>query len=79
MSQHDNISVGRLPDKISHRSLKASPPGLILSRRSLLRQIGVAGVSLAAMPAFADELIKLPLPSDPRERPLTHDFPQKPT
>ena len=77
MSQHDNISVGRLPDKISHRSLKASPPGLILSRRSLLRQIGVAGVSLAAMPAFADELIKLPLPSDPRERPLTHDFPQK--
>lgn len=77
MSQHDSISVGRLPDKINHRSLNASPPGLILSRRSLLRQIGVAGVSLAAMPAFADELIKLPLPSDPRERPLAHDFPQK--
>jgi DMSO/TMAO reductase YedYZ molybdopterin-dependent catalytic subunit len=48
-----------------------------MSRRSLLRHIGLAGLSLAALPAFADELIKLPLPSGPRERPLTHDFPQK--
>jgi DMSO/TMAO reductase YedYZ molybdopterin-dependent catalytic subunit len=77
MSQHDSVSVGRSPDRISHRALKESPSGLILSRRSLLRQIGVSGVALAALPALADESIKLPLPSDPRERPLTHDFPQK--
>jgi DMSO/TMAO reductase YedYZ molybdopterin-dependent catalytic subunit len=63
--------------KTSYRLVKASAPGRILSRRSLLCQIGVAGVSLAAAPAFGDELIKLPLPSDPRERPFTHDFPQK--
>jgi DMSO/TMAO reductase YedYZ molybdopterin-dependent catalytic subunit len=50
-----------------------------LSRRSLLRQIAIAGVSLAAAPALADDLIKLPLPGGPRERPLTHDFPQKAT
>ena len=48
-----------------------------LSRRSALRKIGVAGLSLLATPALADELVKLPLPSDPRERPMTHDFPQK--
>jgi DMSO/TMAO reductase YedYZ molybdopterin-dependent catalytic subunit len=47
------------------------------SRRSVLRQIGLAGLSLATVPAWADELIKLPLPSDPRERPITRDFPQK--
>jgi DMSO/TMAO reductase YedYZ molybdopterin-dependent catalytic subunit len=29
------------------------------------------------VPALADELVKLPLPSDPRERPMTHDFAQK--
>ena len=63
-------------DSVAFRRLKSSLR-LILSRRSLLRQIGVAGVSLGGMPAFADDLIKLPLPSDPRERPLTHDFPQK--
>jgi DMSO/TMAO reductase YedYZ molybdopterin-dependent catalytic subunit len=54
-----------------------SSPGPILSRRSLLHHIGVAGISLAAVPAFGDELIKLPLPSEPRERPLIHDFPEK--
>lgn len=47
------------------------------SRRSALRQIGLAGLSLFAAPALADELVKLPLPSDPRGRPMTHDFPQK--
>jgi DMSO/TMAO reductase YedYZ molybdopterin-dependent catalytic subunit len=51
------------------------------SRRSAIRQIGLAGLGLFAAPglapALADELVKLPLPSDPRERPMTHDFPQK--
>jgi DMSO/TMAO reductase YedYZ molybdopterin-dependent catalytic subunit len=51
----------------------------LLSRRAALWQLGLASLSLAAAPAFAEDMIKLPLPSDPRERPLTHDFPQKGT
>ncbi|WP_152535408.1 molybdopterin-dependent oxidoreductase [Bradyrhizobium sp. Ai1a-2] len=47
------------------------------SRRAVLRNIGIAGLSLAVSPAFAEELVKLPFASGPRERPLTHDFPQK--
>jgi DMSO/TMAO reductase YedYZ molybdopterin-dependent catalytic subunit len=50
---------------------------LSLSRRSALRALGIAGFALASVPAWADELVKLPLPSDPRERPLTRDFPEK--
>ena len=52
-------------------------PARTLSRRSALRKIGIAGLSLLATPALADDLVKLPLPGDPRERPMTHDFPQK--
>ena len=48
-----------------------------VSRRSALRRIGLAGLSLFAAPALADELVKLPLPVGPRERPMTHNFPQK--
>jgi len=78
MSRHDSFSARGLPgDKASHCLVKSSATSLIMSRRSLLRHIGVAGLSLAALPASADELIKLPLPSGPRERPFTHDFPQK--
>jgi len=51
----------------------------VLSRRAALWKLGLAGLSLASAPAFAGDMIKLPLPSDPRERPLTHDFPQKGT
>jgi len=51
----------------------------VLSRRAVLWKLGLAGLSLASAPAFAGDMIKLPLPSDPRERPLTHDFPQKGT
>jgi DMSO/TMAO reductase YedYZ molybdopterin-dependent catalytic subunit len=64
-------------------SHSAAGAGLVcpLSRRSALRQFGLAGLSLfaasALAPAMADEIIKLPLPSGPRERPMTHDFPQK--
>ena len=47
------------------------------SRRSILRQIGLAGLSLAATPSWAEEMVKLPLASGPRERPITRDFPQK--
>jgi DMSO/TMAO reductase YedYZ molybdopterin-dependent catalytic subunit len=48
-----------------------------ISRRAALRNIGIAGLSLAVSPAFADELVKLPFASGPRERPVTHGFPQK--
>ena len=58
----------------SHSTLSRSH---ILSRRQMLWQLGIAGLGLAGAPAWAEELVKLPLPSDPRERPLTHAFPQK--
>jgi DMSO/TMAO reductase YedYZ molybdopterin-dependent catalytic subunit len=52
-----------------------------LSRRSALRQFGLAGLSLfaasALAPAMADEIVELPLPSGPRERPMTRAFPPK--
>jgi DMSO/TMAO reductase YedYZ molybdopterin-dependent catalytic subunit len=51
------------------------------SRRSVLRQLGLAGVSVfassALAPALAEDSVTLPLPSDPRARPMTRDFPQK--
>ena len=48
-----------------------------LTRRSFLAQAGIAGLALSASPSFAEEMVELPLASDPRERPITHDFPQK--
>jgi DMSO/TMAO reductase YedYZ molybdopterin-dependent catalytic subunit len=49
------------------------------TRRHLLGQAGMAGVALAAAPAWADALVQLPLPGGPEERPLTTAFPQKGT
>jgi DMSO/TMAO reductase YedYZ molybdopterin-dependent catalytic subunit len=49
----------------------------LLSRRSVLRALGLSAVALAGVQAQADELVKLPLPSDPRQRPMTRGFPQK--
>jgi DMSO/TMAO reductase YedYZ molybdopterin-dependent catalytic subunit len=48
-----------------------------LTRRSLLVQAGIGGLALSSIPSLAEEMVKLPLPSDPRERPITRDFPQK--
>ena len=47
-----------------------------ISRRFLLRQAGIAGLTLAATPSLA-QTIRLPLPGGPTERPVTTDFPQK--
>ena len=47
------------------------------SRRWFLGQIGLAGLSLAATPAWSEQMVKLPLSGDPRDRPITNDFPQK--
>jgi hypothetical protein len=55
----------------------AFPHAHVLSRRAALRTLGIAGLALAGAPAYADDVVKLPLPGDPRERTLTHDFPQK--
>jgi DMSO/TMAO reductase YedYZ molybdopterin-dependent catalytic subunit len=55
----------------------ASSRSHVLSRRQTLWRLGIAGLGLAGAPAWAEEFVKLPLPSDPRERPLTHAFPQK--
>jgi DMSO/TMAO reductase YedYZ molybdopterin-dependent catalytic subunit len=55
----------------------AFPRAHVLSRRAALRTLGIAGLALAGAPAWADDVVKLPLAGDPRERTLTHDFPQK--
>jgi DMSO/TMAO reductase YedYZ molybdopterin-dependent catalytic subunit len=49
----------------------------IASRRDILRGVGVAALGLAAAPAWAETIVKLPLPGGPRERPITTGFPQK--
>jgi DMSO/TMAO reductase YedYZ molybdopterin-dependent catalytic subunit len=63
------------------RSLAGATLTSALSRRSVLQQFGLAGLSLfaasALAPAMADGIVELPFPSGPRERPMTHDFPQK--
>jgi DMSO/TMAO reductase YedYZ molybdopterin-dependent catalytic subunit len=61
----------------SPENSRASPFDRLLSRRTALHALGVAGLAFVSAQAGADEMIKLPLPSDPRERPVTHDFPQK--
>ncbi len=48
-----------------------------LTRRGFLAQAAAAGLALSARPAFAGDMVKLPLAGDPRERPITSDFPQK--
>ncbi|MEH2487580.1 molybdopterin-dependent oxidoreductase [Bradyrhizobium sp. AZCC 2230] len=48
-----------------------------LTRRAVLGTIGVAGMALATSSAWADQSVELPIASGPRQRPVTHDFPQK--
>ena len=64
----------RESDMASNRLANFSTTALqhVLSRRFALRQLGLAGLAFSAAPAFAEDMIKLPLPSDPRERPLTY-------
>ena len=47
------------------------------TRRHLLAQAGMAGLALAATPAWADALVQLPFQSGPTDRPMTTAFPQK--
>jgi DMSO/TMAO reductase YedYZ molybdopterin-dependent catalytic subunit len=47
------------------------------SRRAFLGQAGATGLVLAAAPAVAETIVKLPLPGGPQERAITTDFPQK--
>jgi DMSO/TMAO reductase YedYZ molybdopterin-dependent catalytic subunit len=48
-----------------------------LSRRRLIGGAGMAGLALAAAPAWAKKMVRLPLPGGPDERPLTSAFAQK--
>lgn len=48
-----------------------------LSRRNLLRRAGAAGLATLAMPAWAEQMVSLPLPGGPGDRPITTAFPQK--
>lgn len=48
-----------------------------LSRRAVLQALGVAGLTLASSSVRADQSIRLPIAGEPRDRPMTHDFPQK--
>ena len=45
--------------------------------RALLQTIGAAGMALATSSAWADQSVELPIAGEPRERPVTHGFPQK--
>src|SRR3954463_12682966 len=49
----------------------------LTSRRGFLCVAGAATLTMAPLAAFADPIIKLPLPGGPDERPLTTTFPQK--
>lgn len=53
------------------------PRRLDSSRRQFLRSAGIAALTMAAVPALADTIVKLPLPSGPRERPIATAFPEK--
>src|ERR1700737_3428057 len=53
------------------------PQGAAATRRRFLGQISFAGLAMAATPAWAEKMVKLPLPGGPDERPLTTAFPQK--
>lgn len=56
---------------------RPGPPTPRSSRRSFLGRAGAAVLSLATAPAWAETIVKLPLPGGPQERNLTADFPQK--
>jgi DMSO/TMAO reductase YedYZ molybdopterin-dependent catalytic subunit len=43
----------------------------------MLQALGVAGLTLAGSSVRADQSIRLPIAGEPRDRPITHDFPQK--
>ena len=48
-----------------------------LTRRRLLGQAGIAGLTALAAPAWAQTMVTLPLPGGPGERSITTGFPQK--
>ena len=49
----------------------------LLTRRKLLRRVGVTGFAAWALPAFARTSVRLQLPGGHDERPITTAFPQK--
>jgi DMSO/TMAO reductase YedYZ molybdopterin-dependent catalytic subunit len=61
----------------SGMSQSASMDGGLLSRRTLLYRAGLAAFAFGVAPSWAEEIVRLPLASDPRDRPITNEFPQK--
>ena len=53
------------------------PKRPLATRRAFLGQAGLAGLAMTSVPAWADTVVKLPLPDRPQERMMTTDFPQK--
>src|SRR6195256_6733363 len=51
--------------------------GSLASRRHFMCTAGAATLTMAPLAAFADPIVKLPLPGGPDERPITTAFPQK--
>jgi DMSO/TMAO reductase YedYZ molybdopterin-dependent catalytic subunit len=74
-------SMSKLPpmlDLVGDMAMeKTLPCSRLPSRRRFLAGAGVATLALAAAPALGETMIELPLPSGPRERPITTAFPQK--
>src|SRR5712671_2197718 len=52
-------------------------PESFSSRRRFLASVATATLSLTTLPAFAETMIRLPLPGGPDDRSLTIDFPEK--
>ena len=57
--------------------MKTSPIPHPITRRRFFGHAGMAGVALAAGPAWAETMVQLPLPGGPGERPITTEFPHK--
>jgi DMSO/TMAO reductase YedYZ molybdopterin-dependent catalytic subunit len=53
------------------------PTGFNATRRTFLGKAGLAGLAMASGPAWAETVVKLPLPGGPEDRKMTTDFPQK--
>jgi DMSO/TMAO reductase YedYZ molybdopterin-dependent catalytic subunit len=49
----------------------------VLSRRMFVGQVGLAALAVTSSSAWAEAIVTLPLASEPRERSMTNEFPQK--
>jgi DMSO/TMAO reductase YedYZ molybdopterin-dependent catalytic subunit len=85
-TKHGNNAKVRLPagaynrggvELSRRRAVTTFASNHLPSRRRFLASAGAATFTFAHAPAFAETMIRLPLPGGPDERPLTTAFPQK--